>query len=529
MTTALANLKFEIDLGNDELNKTALAVNGGIIEYQFLLFLQRLKDIDFFYTKRATIESVFEYVSHDYSRLSVDPKVSALKKLKINSWKELLRSTGLYDVLPSERKREWDKQEEWVDFTEENIKSTLFALLQEQGKFTAEKVEGCFRSLSGEHVTNRPEGFSKRLIFQLDRYDGFFHNYIRVDTMHDLRNVILLLTNRGTKFFTQHHTQQQLDLVPHDGQWYDMDGEHGNSDATKRGTAHVELHPDIAWQLNSILATVYGNAIPEKHRRPIKEKKVKHVALMSDFISAEVLVDLNNYTHRNRGIKKREDGQYTASHFNSVKTDSHRRKELIRVMKLIGGVVTHTNSNSCEFVFDYNPYEILCEIQRLGCIPDKYSHQYYPTNEILGMEATIMADIQEGDEVLEPSAGQGGIARFLPKTATLVEVNNLHCSILREKGFENVIEGDFIAHAESTKSYFDVIVMNPPFSNGRAELHLTTALSLLKSGGRLTAILPVTARNYKLPDGYDYEYSSDRNNQFDGTSVSVVILKATRH
>ncbi|WP_157946059.1 DUF4942 domain-containing protein [Vibrio gangliei] len=530
MTTALANIKFNIDLGNEQLNKTALAVNGGIIEHQFIMYKQRLEQIEWFYQNQSCFESVYKYISSQTYSFFANKIEVALEQLKVSSWKELLHTTGLYDVLPNQRKKEWENQEEWVDFNEENIKSTLFALLKEQGKFTAEKIDGCFKSLSKEHITNRPEGFYKRCIFALDRNNGGWHDYLSgmVDCIHDFRAVILLLTNRNTKLFTVYHTRQLLDTVPHDGQWYEMDGGTWKIRRYLKGTCHIEFHPEIAWQLNSILATIYGAAIPHKHRQPKKEKQSKVVILRDDYLTVEVLNALNEFTHKGYSACKRSNSGAYLLFIATHNKDKHLIKELERVLQLIGGVKARSIKAQTAFEFEYNPVDILNEIQRIGCIPDKLSHQFYPTNQVLAMEAVVLADIKDGDAVLEPSAGQGGIAKFLPANATLIEASKLHCAILRGMGFENVMEADFVTYAKNTSDYYDAIVMNPPFSEGRAELHLNLALSLLKAGGRLSAILPVSARNYKLPDGFDYEYSSDRNNQFDGTSVSVVILKATR-
>ncbi|SDH43415.1 protein of unknown function [Vibrio xiamenensis] len=520
-STSLARANYKFDLGNDELNKTSLAINGSSIEREHMRYTQCVEAIDFFYNKKSIINSVFQYVSSDSSRFYPRDKVDALKQLTISSWKSLLHTTGIYDVMPQLRKDEWNNQKDWIEFSEDNIKATLFALLQEQGKFTAEKVEGCFLGLSKAHVTNRPEGFYKRCIFELSYNDYSFIDS-RLANIHDLRYLICQLTKREFSFFTEHHTYQLLNRVPKDGQWYEIDGGAWKIRRYLKGTAHIEFHPDIAWQLNSILATIYGAAIPEKHRKPVKVRKAKEVKLRQDLLPLEViskLADLRPSSGRN----KPQNGY--SYYFHSYDVDKHLVREMHKVLTLIGG----KKQSSGSYLYDYDITNVLSEVIRTGQIPDKFSHQYYPTNEELAQTAVDMLNIGPNELTLEPSAGQGGIAKFLPSDSHLVEVCELNCRILNEKGFENVINDDFIKYAKETTHRYDNIAMNPPFSENRALVHLTAALNLLNYTGCLVAILPASAVNYELPDGFEYSFSKPIENQFEGTSVTVVMLKATRN
>ena len=84
----------------------------------------------------------------------------------------------------------------------------------------------------------------------------------------------------------------------------------------------------------------------------------------------------------------------------------------------------------------------------------------------------------------------GGIADLMPKAQTLCgEIPALDCRVLEAKGHSG-IEGDFLQWAQETRERFDVVVMNPPYSEGRAVAHLNVAAELVKAGGRLGAILP---------------------------------------
>lgn len=115
----------------------------------------------------------------------------------------------------------------------------------------------------------------------------------------------------------------------------------------------------------------------------------------------------------------------------------------------------------------------------------------------------------------------------MPKDATCVEVSKLHCTVLEAMG-HNVICADFIEWSARTKNRYDAICMNPPFSEGRAEQHLQAAAELLTSTGRLTAILPVSMKHRPEMKGFHYEWSDPIENAFEGTGVTVIMLKLTR-
>ena len=69
--------------------------------------------------------------------------------------------------------------------------------------------------------------------------------------------------------------------------------------------------------------------------------------------------------------------------------------------------------------------------------------------------------------------------------------------------------------------------MNPPFSSGRWQAHVEHAAKLLNSGGKLVAIVPVSAWNKYQLDGYHIEWMSKHEGAFSGTSVSVAMMRVT--
>ena len=102
------------------------------------------------------------------------------------------------------------------------------------------------------------------------------------------------------------------------------------------------------------------------------------------------------------------------------------------------------------------------------------------------------ARVRRGDLVLEPSAGIGRLARFIPRSASLtaIEIDARLVAHLVAHGRQRdwmVIRADFLAWAAWRVSTlrvgelpFDVAVMNPPFENDQDAAHMLAALSLCR-------------------------------------------------
>lgn len=79
----------------------------------------------------------------------------------------------------------------------------------------------------------------------------------------------------------------------------------------------------------------------------------------------------------------------------------------------------------------------------------------------------------------------GEMASEWLKYAECVEIDSNLCSILRDKGYR-VYNDDFLLYDDD--KHFDLIVMNPPFSNG--DEHLLKAISIAeKAGGKIVCLL----------------------------------------
>ena len=107
-----------------------------------------------------------------------------------------------------------------------------------------------------------------------------------------------------------------------------------------------------------------------------------------------------------------------------------------------------------------------------------FNKDFYPTPDSL--IGKMLSGIQlDNKRILEPSAGKGNIVdyirRFNPKNTTIdvIEIEPELQSILYDKDC-NVIGEDFLKF--DTVMEYDLIVMNPPFSNG--DKHLLKAIEL---------------------------------------------------
>lgn len=459
-----------------------------------------------------------------YSSLSTErifQADGAIKALNSAYWSRALQLTDVYDCMPQKRRDEWSKSITEMtapDFIEDSVRPTLQQLLVMRSQFFAERVEGIYRALSHEHLTNNPIGFGKRMIigYVIRDYGSISHS--QAGYINDLRAVIAKFMGRDEP---KHWCTGRLieTMKGYWGEWVSIDGGALRMRLYRKGTVHLEIHPDMAWRLNAILASLFPAAIPAQYRTKPK-KRAKQIALIQrplPFAVLDILAD----------SKPKRNEKHVELSFSSRSIAGFAWDEAGRILQGIGGVERKLG----RYEFDYCPASVIDEIVMSGCIPDYRSHQYYPTNAVLAQQAVEEADIKPTDECAETSAGQGGIAAYLPIDKTVcIEISPLHCEILRSKGF-NTIEADFLEWSKTkTVPMFDKIVMNPPYSDGRAVAHVVASMQLIKPRGRLVAILPSSYINksFDVVGEWSFSWSSPIENAFTGTSISVAILRANR-
>jgi len=443
----------------------------------------------------------------------------AVAALNAHYWQHIMQMTDVLDCMPAKRREEWFEHIQAMttpDFEEDTVRATLGELLAQRGKFLAERVDGIFQALSRTHVTNRPEGFSKRMI--LTGVTNDWGGYARSQTGHinDLRCVIAKFMGRDEPGWDASSRMVETARSHHRGEWLDVDGGALRIRCYLNGNAHLDVHPDIAWKLNQVLALLYPAAIPSQFRTAPKRSAPREFILMERPLPFAVLQMLVEMRPVNRNPNRLE--------FSYGDKDKHVVAEAENVLAAIGGVRWQEGARAW-YGFDYDPSPVIRQIVVSGCVPDHKSHQFYPTPAGLAARAVELADIGEDHFCLEPSAGAGALADLLPKAGrtTCIEISGIHASVLRQKG-HSVHESDFLEFARGRSACYDRIVMNPPFSQGRWQAHVEQAAALLARGGKLVAIVPASAHGKFRPAGLSVAYHGPFENQFSGTSISVVIL-----
>lgn len=444
---------------------------------------------------------------HSFTAQSFFDLEPAIKAIDADFWGKAMLLTDVLEYMPAKKRSDWEKQIcdlSTPAFEENSVRDTLSTLLLQRQTFFSERVDGIFQSLSRRHVTNRPEGFSKRFIiaYMLDSF-GYI-SYERVNYIHDIRCVIAKI--RGYEAPHSRQTNEDINAIKKRyGEWHEFDGGAFRIKIFKKGTAHFDIHPDIAFRLNEILAWLYPAAIPSSFRqKPIE--KPKAFDLRNDLIPFDVLSRLGTAKYIQDGM-----GLYF---FDKEGAD----ESVITILKYLGGTLNRGN-----WCFDYPIEPVLRHLQRTGILPEQVTHQSYFTKEQFSLQLVELANIDAHHHVLEPSAGTGGIANLLPRDrTTCVEISRLHCEVLRAKGF-NVVCGDFLTWTPGIR--FDRIIMNPPFSKARATLHLKHAANLLADNGVLVAVLPASLKGKELVTGRTHDWGNVISGAFDGTGVNVVTLK----
>jgi hypothetical protein len=466
---------------------------------------------------------------------------NAVAHLDAALWQQAMAMTDVLSLMPQKRREEWHeqiRQNTTPAFTADNVIPTFEALLHSRSQFFAERVDGIFQALSRNHVTNQPEGFGKRMILNY-AWRGCYADHDRAGYINDLRAVVAKFMGREEPHWNA--TGEVIRIAAgNSGKWMTLDGGALRIRVYKGvGTAHLEVHPDMAWRLNAVLASLHPQAIPAKFReRPARERKAKDFALMSDLLPFQVIAQLAAMRQAREHTGERDrDGHYrmrnvpNALEFDYGDFDAGVRGRAEEALAQLGGVKIGR-----AWHFDYEPDPVLNEVICSGAIPDRKSHQFYPTPSWLAERVIAEAEIPETLDggcmfpvVLEPSAGLGALADKCPNpvTVTCVEVSELHCRVLGGKGY-NTVNADFLEWAPGCRARFDRIVMNPPFAGGRAAMHLEAAAGLLAPGGRLVAILPSSMRGKNVLPGMSVQWSEVIENAFPDASVNVVIATVER-
>ncbi|EHW2908386.1 DUF4942 domain-containing protein [Escherichia coli] len=448
-----------------------------------------------------------------------------------DEWRELFIE-GKQEVIKTDRTGYQMKVKEFVgvpEFKAETVIPTMLNLLNDRHKYLSERVYGLFKALSPAHKTNKTNGFSERLIIA-DCISDFWRdsvsvNYRKEDYIDDLRVLLHFFAHK--EFITINRTAEVLSAAYRandcqTGDWMNVDGNLMRVKMFKNGNVHFEIHPDVAWKLNEVLAYSMPAAIPAPCRTAPKTRAPKQFGLIQKTISVPVRTALRD------GRLSKDKGVW---YFSDSALQKSQVEELERTLSFIGGV-----QEKKHWQFPYEIGHTLNTIVATGLIPDTKSHQFYPTPRLIAEYVARATELKPGEKLLEPQAGRGDLLAYINadlEDVTCIEIAPLFADILRGKGYTNTICCDFIKWSEDNAGYqFDKIVMNPPYSLGRHREHTLAALGHLKVGGRLVAVLPGTAPilDWMTMDNYVYARGKSFTNEFEdtGITVSVYVFKRVK-
>ena len=131
---------------------------------------------------------------------------------------------------------------------------------------------------------------------------------------------------------------------------------------------------------------------------------------------------------------------------------------------------------------------------------------YFATPEPLALKMVEWANVRGGEDMLEPSAGHGAIARWFPENVnkTVVEPSSVLASRLKMVTDGRLVQSQF--EDLNIVNKYDAIVMNPPFGTaGKTAMdHIEKAYDHLRDGGRIVALIPAGPSMDKRLDKFLY-------------------------
>lgn len=163
------------------------------------------------------------------------------------------------------------------------------------------------------------------------------------------------------------------------------------------------------------------------------------------------------------------------------------RKTYMAVNKCLEAIGGKWNRKEKGHIFKDYPVDIFENLLLTGEVEDiKKEFQFFETPKELAKQMIEMAELKEGDDILEPSAGQGAIADEIKIGDLFVnELNKKNYKVLLEK-YKQATNYDFM---ESRLGLFDKIIMNPPFSKQQDVDHILRAFDHLKTSGIFVSIV----------------------------------------
>jgi predicted RNA methylase len=448
-------------------------------------------------------------------------------------WFQLFDLCSFTNILPAKLWEQWkDSFTAWrvkggagiPSFDRSTVYRCLSMVEAHRANFFSMRVEAVWNGLSHWHKTNVGSGFYERMILDW-MYSDHGTPTSKDRVFVDLVNLCaVVMTGAEDPFFSSYGVLRDA-RAEHCGEWVDVLDGALQIRAYKRGTLHIDIHPEVASRLNIALAYIRPNALPDE--ATLKKPRRKSGFGSTDLMTCSIPRQVRSYLHLCRQ-EQREDGLWMLVPW---KAGSLTGRLSGAVNAMIDGVLAQIGGvrDGNAHLFDYAPMEVVAEVVRTGEVPDKLSHQYFSTPADLAQEFVEWVGVEQQAICYETSAGTGGIAKHMPLQTYCVEVDRLRAMALDKMGFE-VKRADFLSLTpDDLHGLADVVLMNPPFAGRAWQDHFEHARKFVRAGGVIGAILPEGAR-LKLPelDGGELVYSAPLKNRFKDASISVVFAKWVR-
>lgn len=213
----------------------------------------------------------------------------------------------------------------------------------------------------------------------------------------------------------------------------------------------------------------------------------------------------------------------------NVKLD---RKLYLSVNKVLMALDGKWNRQAKAHIFTKSIQDILEEVILTGKYVDsKKEYQFFETPKDIAKRLIEIADIQEGESVLEPSAGKGAIASLI-NNCDCIELNKDNRQFLVDNGFK-LVGDDFLSFSNK----YDVIIANPPFSKQQDIDHINHMIDLANHKVVSIASSSVLFRSNKKTVDFRDRIEKLRGNiiplpeksfNVSGTNVNTCIVRITK-
>lgn len=163
--------------------------------------------------------------------------------------------------------------------------------------------------------------------------------------------------------------------------------------------------------------------------------------------------------------------------------------EVKNKLELIGG--KWKGGKVYGFVFNEDPTDLLAQIAGGENRNLKKEYQFFGTPAGLADRLVAIANPNDEDKILEPSAGQGAIVKAIdrycePSEVFCYELMPLNQTFLGKIPCCTLLGDDFLQ--STPKGEYDVIVANPPFSKNQDIDHIRHMYAHLSDSGRMVSI-----------------------------------------